>query len=248
MISIVCNCLYLHLVIDQCIADDMTEKCRVSRRKLEAIAFLSNIRAEDEDEEDLPGYSCLQDTQLLNQFRRQSRSRRRLPYKRCLKKKEQLRSSSRERTPEVDHQVIRRCGESFRRKPVTETRSRQLESVSSVSKTRRQLSADDALKVCSSLESVVGQQQKQQQHHGGDTRVRQVSGTLSDNSHCSNRELVYIKADDLNLVLSEDKIFEEKRMILISHCKVPFSVASTICYNKDSKVSRRYSVSRLSLR
>ena len=47
----------------------------------------------------------------------------------------------------------------------------------------------------------------------------------------SIQEVVYIKSDD------QAKIAEE-RMVFISHCKVPFSVSSTISYNKYSKVSR----------
>ena len=43
--------------------------------------------------------------------------------------------------------------------------------------------------------------------------------------------MVYIKSDD------QAKVSEE-RMVFISHCKVPFSVSSTISYNKYSKVSR----------
>jgi len=90
-----------------------------------------------------------------------------------------------------------------------------------VSKTRRQLSCEDGGKVCSSMESVLG--------HGD--RVRQTSGTLSEHSHSSNREVVYVKSDD------QAKVAEE-RMVFISHCKVPFSVSSTIPYNKYNKTSR----------
>ena len=58
--------------------DDMTKKGHVSRRKVAAISFLSNIKAEGETEDDLPGYKCLQDTQVLEQYRRQSRHRRKI--------------------------------------------------------------------------------------------------------------------------------------------------------------------------
>ena len=78
------------------------------------------------------------------------------------------------------------------------------------------------IQVCSSMESVIG---------FGDSRVRQMSGTLSENSHSSVREVVYIKSDD------QAKVAEE-RMVFISHSKVPFSVSSTIPYNKYSKTSR----------
>ena len=72
------------------------------------------------------------------------------------------------------------------------------------------------------MESVLGH---------ADTRVRQMSGTLSENSHSSNREVTYVKSED------QAKVAEE-RMVFISHCKVPFSVTSTIPYNKYNKVSR----------
>ena len=72
------------------------------------------------------------------------------------------------------------------------------------------------------MESVIG---------FGDSRVRQMSGTLSENSHSSVREVVYIKSDD------QAKVAEE-RMVFISHSKVPFSVSSTIPYNKYNKNSR----------
>ena len=65
-------------------------------------------------------------------------------------------------------------------------------------------------------------------------RQRQISGTLSDHSHSSNREVVYIKSD-----VGDAKLVEE-RMVFISHGKVPFSVSSTIPYNKYNKVSRYF--------
>ena len=42
---------------------------------------------------------------------------------------------------------------------------------------------------------------------------------------------MYVKSDD------QAKVAEE-RMVFISHCKVPFSVSSTIPYNKYNKTSR----------
>ena len=44
------------------------------------------------------------------------------------------------------------------------------------------------------MESVIG---------FGDSRVRQMSGTLSENSHSSVREVVYIKSDDQAKVAEE---------------------------------------------
>ena len=45
------------------------DKVRVSRRQVAAIAFLANIRVEDEAEEDLPGLHCLQGTEVLENYR-----------------------------------------------------------------------------------------------------------------------------------------------------------------------------------
>ena len=45
------------------------DKVRVSRRQVAAIAFLANIRVEDEAEEDLPGLLCLQGTEVLENYR-----------------------------------------------------------------------------------------------------------------------------------------------------------------------------------
>merc|ERR1719233_2832589 len=39
----------------------------------------------------------------------------------------------------------------------------------------------------------------------------------------------------------------EERLVFISHNKVPYSVTSTIPFNKSHKVARRHSLSRLSL-
>ena len=45
------------------------DKVRVSRRQVAAIAFLANIRVEEEAEEDLPGLHCLQGTEVLENYR-----------------------------------------------------------------------------------------------------------------------------------------------------------------------------------
>ena len=90
-----------------------------------------------------------------------------------------------------------------------------------------QLSAEDAIdqsrKVASSMESILGVT----------NRVRQISGTLSDQSQNSNKEVIFIKSDDQTKVVDE-------RMVFLSYSKLPFSVSSTIPYNKHSKVSARY--------
>ena len=44
-------------------------KVRVSRRQVAAIAFLANIRVENETEEALPGLHCLQGTEVLENYR-----------------------------------------------------------------------------------------------------------------------------------------------------------------------------------
>ena len=68
----------------------------------------------------------------------------------------------------------------------------------------------------------------------GDCRVRQMSGTLSDHSqNSSNKEVTFIKSDD------QAKVGDE-RMVFISYSKIPFSISSTIPYNKHSKVSRYF--------
>ena len=66
-----------------------------------------------------------------------------------------------------------------------------------------------------------------------DARVRQISGTLSDQSQNSNKEVIFIKSDDQTKVVDE-------RMVFISYSKLPFSISSTIPYNKHSKASARY--------
>ena len=60
----------------------------LSRRQIAAISFLSNIPVEGEDEDDLPGFKCLQGTEVLESYRRQARCRRKLPAKRGVKRKE----------------------------------------------------------------------------------------------------------------------------------------------------------------
>ena len=150
---------------------------------------------------------------------RLSRSRRKIARK-GTKRKETVnynRSGSREKTPEVE--TSRKVG-SFRRQGVCG------------SKTRRQLvytnqlSADDAIDQSrkeASMESILGH---------GELRIRQMSGTLSDHSqNSSNREVTFIKSDDQTKVADE-------RMVFISYSKIPFSISSTIPYNKHSKVSR----------
>ena len=112
----------------------MTKKGHVSRRKVAAISFLSNIKVEGETEDDLPGYRCLQGSQVLEQYRRQSRMRRKVPYKKGAaggRKKEQG-VSSRERTPEQVDAVNRRVagGESFKKRPA-ENRARCQPSIES---------------------------------------------------------------------------------------------------------------------
>ena len=204
----------------------MRRKIEVSRRKIAAISFLSNIRVEGEAECDVPGYSCLLDTQVLQDYRK-SRCRRKVVRKGTKRKeKEPLncnRSGSREKTPEVETN-----------KKVCSIR-RQGERVTGYHKTRRQLvynnqlSADDVIdqskKVASSMESILGH---------GDARVRQMSGTLSDHSqNSSNKEVTFIKSDD------QAKVADE-RMVFISYSKIPFSISSTIPYNKHSKVSRYF--------
>jgi len=211
----------------------------LSRRQIAAISFLSNIPVEGEDEDDLPGFKCLQGTEVLESYRRQARCRRKLPAKRGVKRKEvtssgaAVRSSSRERTPESGDTIKKLSNGSFRRRTNEVTsKSRNLDTTV-IGRSRKQLLSEDASKTCGSQESV---------HGHGDMRQRQISGTLSDHSHSSNREVVYIKSD-----VGDAKLVEE-RMVFISHGKVPFSVSSTIPYNKYNKVSRKYSVSRLSLR
>jgi len=211
----------------------------LSRRQIAAISFLSNIPIEGEDEDDLPGYKCLQGTEVLESYRRQARCRRKIPAKRGVKRKDVVnsgtvvRSSSREKTPESADTKKKLSNGSFRRKTNEVTsKSRNLDTTA-IGKSRKQLLSEDASKTCGSQESVQGH---------GDMRQRQTSGTLSDHSHSSNREVVYIKSD-----VADAKLVDE-RMVFISNCKVPFSVSSTIPYNKYNKVSRKYSVSRLSLR
>ena len=199
----------------------MKRKLEVSRRKVAAVAFLSNIKVSGEADEDVPGYNCLLDTQVLDDYRK-SRCRRKIAKKGVKKKdKETINGNrSREKTPEVES--AKKVG-SFRR---------QGERVHG--KTRRQLvyanqlSADDVIdqtrKVATSMESILGH---------GDARVRQISGTLSDQSQNSNREVIFIKSDDQAKVVDE-------RMVFISYSKLPFSITSILPYNKHSKVSARY--------
>ena len=162
------------------------ENTNVSRRTVAAISFLSNIPVVGEDESDLPGYHCLQDTQVLDNYRRRrSRCRRKAPYKKGAKKTDggqgqgstTVTSSSRERTPDVDSYKKSSNNGSFRRRNLDSVSSSKNRNIDGVSKTRRQLSCEDGGKVCSSMESVLG--------HGD--RVRQTSGTLSEHSHSSNR-------------------------------------------------------------
>ena len=105
----------------------MTKKGHVSRRQVAAISFLANIKADGETEADLPGYKCLQGTQVLEQYRRQSRMRRKVPYKKVVPgaRKKELGVGSRERTPEQVDAVNRRVagGESFKKRHV-ENRAR----------------------------------------------------------------------------------------------------------------------------
>ena len=202
-------------------SNPMKRKLEVSRRKIAAVAFLSNIKVSGEADHDVPGYNCLLDTQVLDDFRK-SRCRRKIAKKGAKKKEKEAVNGnrSREKTPEVDS--AKKVG-SFRR---------QGEKVHG--RTRRQLvytnqlSAEDAIdpcrKVATSMESILGH---------GDARVRQISGTLSDQSQNSNKEVIFVKSDDQTKVVDE-------RMVFISYSKLPFSVSSTIPYNKHSKVAPRY--------
>ena len=205
------------------LSNPMKRKISVSRRKIAAISFLSNIKVEGEADSDVPGYSCLVETEVLEDYRN-SRSRRKVVRKGTKRKEKEAvhynRSGSREKTPEVE--TNKKVG-SFRRHG---------ERITGFHKTRRQLvytnqlSADDVIdpsrKVASSMESL----------GHGDCRVRQVSGTLSDHSqNSSNKEVTFIKSDD------QAKVGDE-RMVFISYSKIPFSISSTIPYNKHSKVSR----------
>ena len=76
--SFVLLCLHLrNIYINPTITFQMTDdpewpkgdKVRVSRRQVAAIAFLANIRVEEEAEEDLPGLHCLQGTEVLENYR-----------------------------------------------------------------------------------------------------------------------------------------------------------------------------------
>lgn len=228
----------------------------MNRRKVAAISFLANIRVEGEKESDLPGYRCLMGTQVIDSYRK-NKCRRKLARRGAgrgnvkVKKESILVSSegSRERTPDVV--------ESSRKN--SEGSSRRTDSKRSLElgvKGRRQLvytsqwSDDNMLdvdgrvvqhslvrRVNSSQESIMGGQLL------GHTepRVRHMSGNMSEHSHNSSlKEVTFIKSDD------HSKISEE-RMVFISHNKVPYSVTSTIPFNKSHKVARRHSLSRLSL-
>ena len=76
--SLVLLCLHLRNVyINPTISFQMTEdpewpkgeKVTVSRRQVAAIAFLANIRVEEEAENDLPGLHCLRGTEVLENYR-----------------------------------------------------------------------------------------------------------------------------------------------------------------------------------
>ena len=202
-------------------SNPMKRKLEVSRRKIAAVAFLSNIKVCGEGESDVPGYNCLLDTQVLDDYRK-SRCRRKIAKKGVKKKDKEVPNGnrSREKTPEVES--AKKVG-SFRR---------QGERVHGKSRRQlvytNQLSADDMIdqsrKVASSMESILGH---------ADARVRQISGTLSDQSQNSNKEVIFIKSDDQTKVVDE-------RMVFISYSKLPFSISSTIPYNKHSKASARY--------
>ena len=155
------------------ISVDNKSKARVCQRTVAAINFLSNIRVEGEEDDEVPGYNCLQGTEVLDTYRRQSRIRRKVPYKRGVKRKDGVgASTSRERTPEVE--ACRRVtNDSFRRRnPESAVKNKSVEGV----KSRKQLLSEDACKMTISMESV-----------NDDRRQRQTSGTLSDHSHSSNR-------------------------------------------------------------
>ena len=191
------------------------ENSHVSRRTVAAISFLSNIPVLGEDESDLPGYKCLQDTQVLDNYRRRrSRCRRKIPYKKGAKKTEggqgqgsfAVTSSSREKTPDVDTYKKSSNNGSFRRRnldSVSSCKNRNIDGLV-VSKTRRQLSCEDGGKVCSSMESVLG--------HGD--RVRQTSGTLSEHSHSSNRvSVVFIVWIVFNIIILSRRLCMLNQMI-----------------------------------
>eukprot|EP00092_Neocalanus_flemingeri_P027151 GFUD01029445.1.p1 GENE.GFUD01029445.1~~GFUD01029445.1.p1 ORF type:complete len:526 (+),score=174.43 GFUD01029445.1:44-1621(+) len=225
----------------------------LNRRKVAAISFLANIRVEGEKESDLPGYRCLMGTQVIDTYRR-NKCRRKLARRGAgrgniakEKKESTIVSSegSRERTPEVVETSSKKTSEgSSRRGDRGSGSGRSLELGV---KGRRQLvyanqwSEDNMLdtggggqhtlvrRVNSSQESIMGGQLL------GHTepRVRQMSGNLSEHSHNSSiKEVTFIKADD------HSKIAEE-RLVFISHNKVPFSVTSTIPFNKSHKVASR---------
>ena len=137
------------------------EKHGVSRRTVAAIAFLANIRAEGEEEAQLPGYSCLLHTEVLAAHRQRAgpRCRRRPPHRKpdtARKKVSQgPAAASRERTPEVPGDSAKKtAGGSFRRRNVEAVTGAKS---SIVTKARRQLSSDDAAKVMGSINANIKQ-------------------------------------------------------------------------------------------
>jgi len=224
----------------------------LKRRKVAAISFLANIKVEGQMEADMPGYRCLMGTQVMDSYRR-NKCRRKLARRNggrrvAAYKKEKdstLVSSegSRERTPEVVENSRKLSGGSARRAERGSGRSLE----QGVCKGRRQLlytsqwSEDNILdvdgkshhslvrRVNSSQESIMQGQLSSQT----ECRVRQMSGNMSEHSQNSSlKEVTFIKSND------QGKISEE-RLVFISHNKVPYSVTSTIPFNKSHKVASR---------
>jgi len=219
-------------------------------RRVSAISFLSNIRGQGP--ETLPGYKCLQGTEVLESYRR-SRARRRggrqLPQ---AARKRGTGSGGRERTPEQkqwekgsqDSTRKISVGSSERLERSAGKRRREYQSqwsedmlVDSHPALPRRIRTNSSTLSTESLNPPVFVD-----GHSHQGRTRQLSGTLSDNSHCSSsiKEVTFIKEED------QSKITDE-RLVFLSHNKVPFYVTSCIPFHKSTK-SRRHSQSRLSVR
>jgi len=238
-------------------------KLDMSRRKLAAISFLSNIEAEG-DSASLPGYRCLEGTRVLESYRRHNR--RKLLQRGEEENEAPAADVGGEGAPEVDGGVGKKTDNGRRTVSVdnvgtgggrVSSAEHLLEGCQARQGRRRftyynQMSDDGRLEGGhkeSSSESLPHAGCRSICEMQGSCRLRHVSG--SENSQTSKASVTSRTSGckEVRIIGSGDnKTLGEERLVMVTSNNVPFAVASTILYHKTHRTSRRHSVSRLSLR
>ncbi|XP_023328293.1 uncharacterized protein LOC111701305, partial [Eurytemora carolleeae] len=221
------------------------QKLEKNRRKIAAISFLSNIQVEGET--DLPGYRCLEGTEVLKTYQENS-------YRRKLFRKKG--NFNIELSPEVTKRS------NIKMTPLGSCLTVEREKKSSVPQmykqsykpsqspgekpTRRRLNymsqwSEDGVieaktfreKKGNSTESLLQQSLPLYDIVASvHNKVRKLSETLSNNSQSSSiKEVKFLNADD-------KRTLGEERLVLVTPRYVPFAVFSTIPYQKPHRTTR----------